>query len=112
MRRASCVDENSAKRYAQHASSHRHRVTPTVSWRRAEPELEAAILEAPESLDAYLVYGDRLLEHGEPLGELVTVQANLASPPSPGGCSRNLRARRGPLVAVPRSCRDRDRPRR
>jgi uncharacterized protein (TIGR02996 family) len=41
-------------------------------------ELEAAILADPESPDAYLVYGDWLLEQGEPLGELVSVQATLA----------------------------------
>jgi uncharacterized protein (TIGR02996 family) len=41
-------------------------------------ELEAAIVNEPESPDAFLVYGDWLLEMGEPLGELVSVQAALA----------------------------------
>jgi uncharacterized protein (TIGR02996 family) len=40
-------------------------------------ELEAAIVNEPESPDAFLVYGDWLLEMGEPLGELVSVQAAL-----------------------------------
>jgi uncharacterized protein (TIGR02996 family) len=42
------------------------------------PELEAAIVADPESPDAYLVYGDWLLEQGEALGELVSVQAAIA----------------------------------
>jgi len=42
------------------------------------PELEAAIVSDPDSPDAFLVYGDWLLEMEEPLGELVSVQAALA----------------------------------
>ncbi len=38
-------------------------------------ELEAAIVAEPESPDAYLVYGDWLMEQGDPLGELVSVQS-------------------------------------
>jgi len=44
-------------------------------------ELEAAIVEEPDSPDAYLVYGDWLLEQGDPLGELVSVQAALIKKP-------------------------------
>ena len=76
-------------------------------------ELEAAILEAPESADAYLVYGDWLLEHGDPLGELVTVQATLAKLEQRAGHAKEKRglgkreralraeaeARLGPLAA-------------
>lgn len=41
-------------------------------------ELERAIVDNPESPDVYLVYGDWLLEQGDPLGDLVAVQAALA----------------------------------
>lgn len=60
------------------------RMVRSLAWRYSaarmdrNEELEAAIVEAPESPDAYLIYGDWLLENGDPLGELVTVQATLA----------------------------------
>ena len=40
---------------------------------------EAAIARAPDVADAYLVYGDWLETHGDPLGELVAVQTSLTS---------------------------------
>jgi uncharacterized protein (TIGR02996 family) len=55
-------------------------------------ELEAAILDAPDSADAYLVYGDWLLENGDPLGELVTVQATLAKLQQRAGKASEKRA--------------------
>lgn len=55
-------------------------------------ELEAAILDAPDSADAYLVYGDWLLENGEPLGELVSVQATLAKLQQRAGKASEKRA--------------------
>lgn len=42
------------------------------------PELEKAIVENPDSPDAYLVYGDWLSEQGDPLGEFVALHAGLA----------------------------------
>lgn len=47
----------------------------------SNPELEAAILADPDSPDGYLVYGDWLQAQGDPLGELVAVQAALAKKP-------------------------------
>jgi uncharacterized protein (TIGR02996 family) len=38
-------------------------------------DLERAIVENPNDLEAYLVYADWLIEHGDPRGELVTAQA-------------------------------------
>ena len=43
-------------------------------------DLERSILEAPEDLAGYAVYGDWLTERGDPLGELVAVQVALADP--------------------------------
>ncbi|WNZ64911.1 TIGR02996 domain-containing protein [Myxococcus sp. MxC21-1] len=47
----------------------------------SNPELEAAILEAPDNVDAYLVYGDWLQVQGDPRGELIALQhaASLAT---------------------------------
>jgi uncharacterized protein (TIGR02996 family) len=45
---------------------------------------EAAIAAAPDVADAYLVYGDWLETHGDPLGELVAVQAALTGKPRDG----------------------------
>jgi uncharacterized protein (TIGR02996 family) len=39
-------------------------------------ELEAAILERPEDRSVYAVYGDWLLAHGNPWGELMMLQLN------------------------------------
>ena len=47
----------------------------------SNPELEAAILADPDSVDGYLVYGDWLSEQGDPRGELIAVQARLAESP-------------------------------
>lgn len=55
-----------------------------VPLRRAperNPELEAAILAAPDERSNYLVYSDWLTEAGDPRGELVTVQAALEETP-------------------------------
>lgn len=64
------------------------------------PELEAAIVKEPESPDAFLVYGDWLMEQGEPLGELVSVQAALAMADAAGEVerTRELRAREEALL--------------
>jgi uncharacterized protein (TIGR02996 family) len=43
------------------------------------PQLEAAILEQPNDAARYAVYGDWLQAQGDPRGELVSVQAALAS---------------------------------
>ena len=45
----------------------------------SNPELEAAILEAPDNVDAYLVYGDWLQAQGDPRGELMALQHTLPS---------------------------------
>jgi uncharacterized protein (TIGR02996 family) len=45
------------------------------------PDLEAAILRAPDDVNAYLVYGDWLQAQGDPRGELVALQhARLEKP--------------------------------
>lgn len=49
---------------------------------RRNEALEAAILAAPDDAQAYLVYGDWLLEQGDPRGELVSVQAQRALAPA------------------------------
>jgi uncharacterized protein (TIGR02996 family) len=41
---------------------------------KAHPELEAAILRAPDEADGYLVYGDWLQSQGDPRGELIALQ--------------------------------------
>jgi uncharacterized protein (TIGR02996 family) len=43
----------------------------------SNPELEARILEDPNDIASYLVYGDWLSERGDPRGELIAVQAKL-----------------------------------
>jgi uncharacterized protein (TIGR02996 family) len=45
----------------------------------ATSALEKAIEKAPDAPDAYLVYADHLTEIGDPLGELISVQAQIAS---------------------------------
>ncbi|WIG96531.1 WGR domain-containing protein [Myxococcus sp. SDU36] len=40
----------------------------------SNPELEAAILKAPDNVDAYLVYSDWLQGQGDPRGELIAIQ--------------------------------------
>lgn len=47
-------------------------------------KLEQAIREAPDTPDAYLVYGDWLESQGDPRGELIAVQAKLATTPDDG----------------------------
>lgn len=58
-------------------------------------ELEAAILDAPDAREAYAVYADWLLEHGDPAGELIAVQLALEDAPDDPA----LRAREGELLA-------------
>ncbi|MCY1014946.1 TIGR02996 domain-containing protein [Pyxidicoccus sp. MSG2] len=41
---------------------------------KSHPELEAAILHAPEAAEGYLVYGDWLQAQGDPHGELIAIQ--------------------------------------
>ncbi|WP_164016878.1 WGR domain-containing protein [Pyxidicoccus trucidator] len=52
------------------------RVKPTDASPKpkANKELEAAILGAPEVADGYLVYGDWLQSQGDPRGELIALQ--------------------------------------
>lgn len=57
-------------------------------------KLAAAIEAAPDAPDAYLVYGDWLGTHDDPLGELVAVQARLAESPR----DRALRAKQTELL--------------
>ncbi|WP_141592587.1 WGR domain-containing protein [Myxococcus sp. AB056] len=46
----------------------------TAPASKTNPELEAAILQAPESDDGYLVYADWLQGQGDPRGELMALQ--------------------------------------
>jgi uncharacterized protein (TIGR02996 family) len=62
----------------------------------ARADLEAAILAEPDAREAYAVYGDWLLEHGDPDGELVTVQLALEEAPS----NAVLRLREAELVVA------------
>lgn len=63
-------------------------------------ELAAAIIAEPDSPDAYLVYGDWLLEHGDPLGELVSVQARLAKLEQRAGNAKEKNALRRRVKAL------------
>ena len=58
-------------------------------------EIEAAIREQPDSLDAWLVYGDWLESQGSERGELVQVQAALAIRPE----DQALKEREETLIA-------------
>jgi uncharacterized protein (TIGR02996 family) len=61
------------------------------------PELEARLVDRPE-IDTFLVYGDWLVEQGDPRGELVAIQARLIGAPG----DRALRAREAQLFAAHR----------
>ncbi len=62
-------------------------------------ELEEAIVADPESPDGYLVYGDWLLEQGESLGDLVSVQAALAKRPKTAKLKAELQKKEKALLA-------------
>jgi uncharacterized protein (TIGR02996 family) len=47
----------------------------------SNPNLEARLLANPDDVSAYLVYGDWLIERGDPRGELIAVQAKLKEKP-------------------------------
>jgi uncharacterized protein (TIGR02996 family) len=47
----------------------------------SNPEMEHAILERPDDVDAFLVYGDWLQSQGDARGELIAVQAGLLKSP-------------------------------
>lgn len=47
------------------------------------PELEAQIAKAPDDSAAYTVYADWLSERGDPRGELITIELQLETAPSP-----------------------------
>jgi uncharacterized protein (TIGR02996 family) len=64
--------------------------------RTRNARLEAAIVESPESPDGYLAYGEWLRERGDPLGELVAVQAALTKRPT----NRALKRRERELLMV------------
>src|SRR5262249_7955627 len=63
----------------------------TLATKR-NPELEAAILSNPDAADAYLVYGDWLLEQGDPRGEFVAVQAQRTKKPKDAALKKRERA--------------------
>jgi uncharacterized protein (TIGR02996 family) len=48
---------------------------------KSDPNLEKAIIAAPDSPDAYAVYGDWLSEQEDPLGELIAIDVALAKKP-------------------------------
>ncbi len=58
------------------------------------PQLEAAIFDDPDNLEAWGVYGDWLQEQGDPRGELVNLEVRLAA-----GADSALEARRDALLA-------------
>lgn len=60
----------------------------------ANPSLEGAIIEHPDDPDAWLVYGDWLESRGSARGELVQVQARLATDPT----NASLREREATLM--------------
>lgn len=63
---------------------------------RVNDALEAAILASPDAREPYLVYGDWLLEQGDPRGELVALQTRLAQEPD----NVALRERERALLAL------------
>ena len=60
-------------------------------------DLERSIEADPERGDGYLVYGDWLLERGQPRGELVSLDKQLQNEPR-GDHGRELRARRRAIL--------------
>jgi len=67
---------------------------PGVIEMHVNADLEAAIRAAPDDLDAYLVYGDWLLAHGDLRGELVALQHRMQTQPD-----RELARRADQLVS-------------
>ncbi len=60
-----------------------------MAFMAQHPELEAAILPNPNDAARSSVYGDWLQAQGDPRGDLVCVQATLASLRDPkSGCAR------------------------
>jgi uncharacterized protein (TIGR02996 family) len=49
--------------------------SPKAATAATNPEIEAAIIDNPNDLDGYLVYGDWLQAEGDPRGELIALQA-------------------------------------
>ena len=68
----------------------------TLADLRVSDALEEAIFAQPSADEPYLVYGDWLLEHGDPRGELVAVQVGLRAAPG----DAELRARERVLLAL------------
>jgi uncharacterized protein (TIGR02996 family) len=60
------------------------------------PELLARVREAPDDDEPRRVYADWLQQHGDPLGELIALQLEIARSPAP---SKTLRDREGNLLA-------------
>jgi uncharacterized protein (TIGR02996 family) len=85
------VDEREAQGYVLFESDDDKATSATDDGEGRE--LAAAIVEKPDEVDAYLVYGDWLATRGDPLGELVAVQARLADEPR----DRALRAKQAEL---------------
>jgi uncharacterized protein (TIGR02996 family) len=73
--------------YADNAALHERLAPILLRLERDNPEprwndaLAAAILAAPDDLNARLVFGDWLHQEGDPRGELIAVQARLESHP-------------------------------
>ncbi|MEZ4237041.1 MAG: TIGR02996 domain-containing protein [Myxococcota bacterium] len=65
------------------------------------PALEAAVVADPDRVDAFLVYGDWLLEQGDPRGQLSTLDRALADDPW-GDRGAALRAERSALFEAHR----------
>jgi uncharacterized protein (TIGR02996 family) len=56
--------------------------TRDADLRERHPDLEAQIARDPENPAGYLVYADWLIERGDPRGELINLQVELARDPS------------------------------
>jgi len=64
-----------------------------------DPELEAALIEDPDDVDAALVYGDWLQAQGDPRGELIVAQHALSRSPRRGSLADAVLRLRAPYDA-------------
>jgi len=70
------------------AAAEAARSTSRKGVQARNPALEDAIREAPDDVDGYLVYADWLQQQGDPRGELIVVQHELATTDAPMSITR------------------------
>jgi uncharacterized protein (TIGR02996 family) len=78
------------------------------SWNLRNPELEARLLEDPDNEELHLVYADWLQERGDPLGELIALQAAARRDPTAErqlAVEQHLRKHQAYLLGALAECR-------